>query len=116
MISVANDDLEFAYLNDESGLTGIICPKCGKRIPLLEVFSFDLKKGVDRNGIPQFVNHVDMEEDYDCECGASFRVVLDCKYAITSQHKEREVGKFQEETVVPLDPTLVKTQLELPEK
>lgn len=117
MISKSVQDLEFVSINDEEGLTGIICPECGKRIPLLEIFSFDARKGVGRDGAALFVDHVDLTEDYECECGNYFRVHLDCKYAITSVPTVREQGKFQEETVVPLyesEETSIK--IDLPER
>lgn len=117
MISKSVDDLEYISINDEVGLTGIICPTCGARIPLLNIFSFDQKKGTSKEGLPLFADHVDLTEDYTCDCGEQFRVYLDCKYAITKIPTVKEVGRFQEETVVVLDETKEDSfKLQLPEK
>ena len=117
MITKSIENLEYQSLNDEEGLTGIICPECGKRIPLLDIFSFDAKRGFDRNGMPLFENHVDMQEDYECECGRKFRVYLDCKYAIGNVPVVKQEGKFQQETIVPLyDNQKEDIRIMLPEK
>lgn len=117
MISKTVQDLEFTPINDEEGLTGIICPECGKRIALLDIFAFDMKKGTNRDGSSLLVDHVDMTEDYECECGRSFRVYLDCKYAIGNITKSREQGKMQEETAVPLYETSEsELKINLPER
>lgn len=118
MISKTVEGLEYHPLNDEEGLTGVICPDCGRRIPLLEIFAFDAKKGCSRDGTPLLADHVDMVEDYECDCGASFKVYLDCRYAIGPSSPGKSIPKFQEETTVPLyvdsHPETVK--INLPEK
>ena len=118
MISKTIEGLEYTSINDEEGLTGIICPDCGRRIPLLEIFGFDAKKGVNRDGIPLFADHVDLVEEYECDCGASFKVYLDCKYAIGPATPAKQSPKFQEETIIPLyvDSYQEPVKINLPEK